>query len=56
MVPEAEEPAVGHVQHATQVRRLSLVEKEIRLRSVVVLAVDPVKKAQRHQGVQEILG
>ena len=54
MVPEAEEPEVGHLEDAADVRRLPPVEEEIGLGRVRVDAAVPLQEAERDEGIEKI--
>src|SRR5882757_2287930 len=56
MVPESEEPSVGHLEHATEVAWLISIEKEVRVWSIPISVLRPVQKSQSHQGIQKIAG
>ena len=49
-----EEALVGHLEHAADVARLVLVEKQIGGRSVGVVAVVALKKSERNQRVEKV--
>ncbi|MDT4830735.1 hypothetical protein FQZ97_642100 [compost metagenome] len=54
--PETVEPGIGHFEDAADIRRLRLVEEEVRIRGIAIAAVLAFEQLQGHQGVEEVAG
>ena len=54
--PERIQSGVGHLQHASDVRRLGAVQVQVGVGSVRVLAVVTLEHPERHESVKEIQG
>jgi hypothetical protein len=52
--PEAIQAVVGHLQDAAHVRRLVLVEEQVRARCVVVNPVATLEEPEGHQRVEKV--
>ena len=54
MAPERIQAAARHLENATHVGRLLLVEKQVCLRSVGVTVASTLQEPKRHESIEEI--
>jgi hypothetical protein len=52
--PEAVEPGIGHFEDATDIRRLGLVEEEVRVGSIAIDAVGAFEQLQGNQRIEKV--
>jgi len=53
-VPETEQPRVGHLEDAADIRGLAFVEEEVAVGRVRICVAIALQEPERHEGIEEI--